>query len=183
MANLDDIYGRPTKPLAAVTESEQRYQPRSLNSLDAASAASLKAYMDSHLVTRLSSVVHETSPILWVMNEAGAIMFAHEEVVEKTSGKLRYLLPHSYVKMQAGEEKLGHPAVLGYRDGYVTARIAGEITFDPGHEDGPWVISNRSGRFGIRRGIGEAQLRNVAKLFSAYQIRLGVYHITPREQV
>ena len=69
--------------------------------------------------------------------------------------------------------KLGHPSLIKCAN----ARIAGEINFDMNAATPGWVISNKSGRYGLRKSTTQAHLDNIVSVFSKYGITLTPYFI------
>jgi len=102
-----------------------------------------------------------------VIDSSGDLWFALEEMVQIETGK--FLFPRIPEAPMAPEHRrLGHPALVKGAN----ARIAGEILFDIRADIPGWVITNGSGRYGIRDGRTPAQLSNVSQKFSGYGIKL-----------
>lgn len=170
---IDVIYGQAVIA-ASTSDAEASARPKSLQGLGAASAPTLKSYMEcatSGLL--LPQVVHARSPILWVVSESGELLFSLEEVID-ASGHYSYPLPRG-LHLPQGYAKLGHPALLAGGRG----RIGGELTFDDSEPPGKWVLTNKSGRYGLVPDRTETQLRNVAELCSEHGISVEVKFIDP----
>ncbi len=60
-----------------------------------ATAAALKTYMDTAEQLRITGVMHATTPILWLIDQGGSILFALEEVVSRDHGSLMFVLPRN----------------------------------------------------------------------------------------
>ena len=180
--DLDELYGPCLTPAKNVAWIEQHHESQSLTILDSGTAPALKAYLESTQQMNLASVMHMTTPILWLMDEDGQIRFGLEEVFNVDSGKITFVLPRNSPPLRAGEARLGHPALLepGPTESKL-ARIGGEIIYDPdlGAEQS-WVLTNNSGRYGKRPHIEERNLENVQKQFAEFGISLTRYfYYTP----
>jgi len=183
--DLDAQYGDCRRFARTASDAELSVMPRSLQLLDKNTAPSLKNYFDSAKELLLTQVIHQTTPILWLVDELGAVRFALEEVVNRDTGHLHYVLPRNGPSLRPNEIRLGHPALLDpVLSGQTkAARIAGEIIYDPVPQSPhPWVITNNSGRFGKRPHLSRAHLENVKNLFASYEIALRSFFIyTPEE--
>lgn len=124
----------------------------------------------------MAELLFREMPILWLVDEAGAIVFALEEVVSVDTGSVQY---PRFRKLRVNDPygKLGHPALVGSP---FRARIGGELFYDPGPGFACWVLTNRSGRYGINLGRTPRQLENVATVFQAHGIQARPYFI-PQE--
>ncbi len=173
--DMDTRYGCALPPAFPVSHAEVRYVPKSCEKLDQASGIRLKALMDE--VTqgvKFSKITFWSIAVLWIMDECGDIHFAVEEVVD-SRGNLAFPLPFQ-VDIPFGKSKLGHPALVRGAN----ARIAGEIYFDMNASPATWTISNKSGRYGLRKTTVLSHLENVAKIFNGYGIPMDVEFITGR---
>ncbi|MDH6269169.1 hypothetical protein M2360_004595 [Rhizobium sp. SG_E_25_P2] len=177
--DLDERFGQCRPAARPVAEVEQHIQPRSLQRL-ADVAAVLKTYLECAGDLAIPAVFHETAPILWLVDEDGAIRIAMEEVVLRDTGALRYILPRNGPPMEAHHVRLGHPALLDpVEPGMVKeARIGGELFYDPvRYSPVSWVISNNSGRYGKREGITRSHINNVRDVFASYDIQVRPFFI------
>jgi hypothetical protein len=157
---------------SAVSSAEQRYIPQSCEKLSNKNGKKLKSLMDEVSVgVILSKLTFWAVSILWAMDEHGDIYFAVEEVLDGR-GRLMFPLPDS-LDTPVGKVKLGHPSLIKC----AKARIAGEINFDMNAASPGWVISNKSGRYGLRKTTTRAHLDNVVDVFSKYNITLAPYFI------
>lgn len=55
------------------------------------------------------------------------------------------------------------------------ARIAGELYLEQTGDDVPWVLSNKSARYGV--GRSKTQLQNVADMFDNAGLKVEVYFL------
>lgn len=139
-------------------------------------ASILRQYLDTAKAGLLLSVaIHRVHPILWLVDHAGDVWFAVEEVVSEESGELLYTMARGS-HIPPGHVKLGHPSLL-ISTTNKSARIGGEIKYFPASQ--VWKISNRSGRYGTRPHQTEAHLKAVAERFSEHGIELAINFWTP----
>jgi hypothetical protein len=118
--------------------------------------------------------------LLWLVDHEGRLFVATEELVDEAWQHIG-ALPRKRQAAPAKVLKLGHPTLLN--EGQTSARIGGEIEFDPQWEQGrDWVLTNKSGRYGLRTGQKEAHLMEVKALFEQLDIHLGLRFIEPKEQ-
>lgn len=183
--DLDALFG-PCLPFErAATDAELGVSSRSLEILSRETAQALKLHLENADSLPLAQVIHSTAPILWLIDEAGQIRFAMEEVIERDTGALSYILPRSGPPLRDTEVRLGHPALLDpVRAGEKkSARIGGEIFFDPTpRSDISWVLTNNSGRFGKRPHIRREHLENANNAFKEYGISLREFFIYTPER-
>lgn len=173
--DLDNHYGYALPPAFQVSNAEAKYVPRSCEKLDEASGMRLKALMDEVVQgVKFSKVTFWSIAVLWIMDECGDIYFAVEEVVD-SRGNLMFPLPFQ-LDIPSGKSKLGHPALVRGAN----ARIAGEIYFDMNASPAAWIISNKSGRYGLRKTTTSSHLENIAKIFESYAIPMGIEFIPGR---
>lgn len=170
---LDIAFGPAFRP-NDVSELEFTTRPLSLQKLNAETAASLEAYMSCAAELRVPRVIHEVSPILWIVDEVGDLWFSLEEVINRADRRYVYPLRRGFA-LPREHAKLGHPSLIeGAR-----ARIGGELLFDEDAEGGPWVITNKSGRYGFGPDRTESHLRKVVEVFRRHNIRVGSIYINP----
>lgn len=169
------MFGLPLDP-TRVDGHEKACRPHSLTRLDDTSAPRLRQLM--HLARRglaVAQYAYAELPILWVIDPAGTLWLALEEVIDATSHA--FVLPRLRGMTAAPEHRrLGHPALLGGGKG----RIGGEILFDMGDQPPCWYITNASGRYGLRGGREYIHLDNAAKIFSDHGIEVVPSFIEPR---
>jgi len=168
-----DNFGTPTKPRYH-DNIERHKKPDSLQRLDQDSARWLSQYLrsadDGLLMPR---VTHQTIVILWLIDEAGDCWYCIEEMY-KSDSEISVFPRLDEVDYPKGYEKLGHPSLIGAGK----ARIAGEIIWSGETcKEGKWLISNKSGRYGIRADITEENLINAKGLFESYGVKLDHYFI------
>lgn len=170
---MSDRFGSPIKPKYH-DNIERHKKPDSLQKLDEVSAKLLAQYLgaanDGLLMPR---VTHQTIVILWLIDEAGDCWYCIEEMY-KSDSEISVFPRLDEVDYPKGFEKLGHPSLIGASK----ARIAGEIIWS-GHNcsEGKWLISNKSGRYGIRPEILENHLLSAKDLFGGFGIELDHYYI------
>ncbi len=177
MADLDKEFGECRMSSLPISAREAITNPISLQELSDQTGPELKNLMDSVKTGALMllKVLFKQFPILWIMNEDGKILFALEEVVDIKTGQLLYPLARKFNMdlLRDKIEKLGHPSLIPHGQ-EKKARIAGEMYFDEGQRD--WIISNRSGRYGLHADVTSEHLNNIAARFKKYNILLTIRH-------
>ncbi|QDM15480.1 hypothetical protein FNL55_05505 [Tardiphaga sp. vice352] len=108
--------------------------------------------------------------LLWLVPAAGGVRFCIEESYEATSPDRRFARPRESDQLSR-LLPLGHP-MLADRD---IARIAGELYLEQTGDDVPWVLSNKSARYGV--GRSKTQLQNVADMFDNAGLKVEVYFL------
>jgi len=175
---LDEFFGSPQEA-TRVDAVELDTCPDSLVKLTEHTAPLLKRYMRAATDgLALAQVLHVLLPVLWLLNDEGEVFFALEEVCDVENQDRKFPLARNW-KVPAGTHKLGHPSLIKGRR--KSARIAGEMLFDPDPSNGKdgWVITNGSGRFGFGRHRVESHLLNVAELLASYEINVDASYIPP----
>jgi hypothetical protein len=168
-----DRFGLPVVP--KYFDNIERYRhPDSRQELNASSAALLLKYLtavESGLL--FPRVIHQSAVILWLVDVSGAIWFCVEEVYKEDSGTK--ILPRiDNVVYPKGYEKLGHPALVLAKK----ARIGGEIRWSgKSQASRRWIISNKSGRYGIRPDIKRNHLEAANSVFQSFGINFEIYYI------
>lgn len=170
---MNNRYGAATKPKYH-DNIERHKRPASLQKLDHDSASILEEYLRSARCGLLiPRITHQTIVMLWVIDESEDCYFCIEEMY-KSDSEITVFPRLDGVGYPQGFEKLGHPSLVGAEK----ARIAGEIIWSGGAGNaGSWVISNKSGRYGIRPDISEQNLINAKALFGSFGIELDHYFI------
>jgi hypothetical protein len=173
--DLDRNFGDAINP-NRVEPLEGSMKPLSYNILSKDTAKILRDLMMSATCDlKISEYTHRCLPILWLIDESGNIIIALEEVY--ISSDRDFLHPRfkgqDLSDMQA---RLGHPALVGGK----AARIGGELIFDPGATPPTWVLTNESGRYGLRSGRTRQHLENAAAAFRALGIELDAFFTNPR---
>lgn len=174
-ANLDEQFG----PLLQPSNVKLHEGSQSLSAsyeLDDSSADVLDLVMElSEQKARLFDFLLQRLAILWIVTETGKIRFCLEEMCAAATPAVRYPRIRR-MPSHPSLTPLGHPALVGGR----AARIAGEITLDVDDEGRPqWMLTNRSGRYGIHPSRRPEHLENVARRFGDYDILLRVQYIRP----
>ncbi|WP_417818795.1 hypothetical protein [Tritonibacter scottomollicae] len=179
-SDLTDLYGELVEPnpiLGFSTFEAQKTQV-SLTVLDVVSAPNMQQLMN--VVSsdfRPATFNFWTTPLLWLVDAKGRILFALEEMFFDKDDE--YIgAKHRKLSVPDGGYRLGHPAFVGAQK----ARISGEIFFDRSAGSARWMITNGSGRYGIGRGRTERQLENVARRFKALNLSLETKFIKPRRR-
>ncbi|MFF0948378.1 hypothetical protein ACFYE9_12095 [Rhizobium leguminosarum] len=177
--NLDDEYGLCLKYQRTATPEELGAMPRSLQILNDVTAPALKTYLESAGTLTIPAVLHATTPILWLIDKDGNLRFALEEVLNRYTGAVTYILPRSGPKLGEMDVRLGHPALLEpVDDDEKAARIGGELFYDPvPTSEHAWVLTNNSGRFGKRPHITRQHLNNVKGFFARFGIHMRTFFI------
>lgn len=165
--DLDEKWGPAFAP-GKLSAAEELYQPRSLMLLSQ-HHQELRAYLElAESGFTFPQVVHQAAIILWVLDEIGEIRLAIEEQVSE-AGRHSILLRD--ISGSFSHAKLGHPSLLEHGSERL-ARCGGEITWDGRLKGKPnWVISNRSGRYGMR-DYQIKTLPTVVEAFSNHNIML-----------
>nr|AOO94063.1 hypothetical protein [Rhizobium leguminosarum bv. trifolii] len=175
---LDERFG-PCLPFQRQASAwELNTQPRSLQILSEETAPALKLLIDAAPRLPLVEVVHATAPILWLVDRDGNVRFSMEEVIDRDTRSLHFVLPRNGPPLRSTEERLGHPALLDLGAAVTkAARIGGELIYDPFRDRAPWVLSNSSGRYGKRPHITGEHLENVNAIFAEFGISLHTFFI------
>ena len=113
---------------------------------------------------------------LWVIDTDGTFCFALEEVVDIPNEQFQFPLSR-HLATPDGHVKLGHPSLLGDAR---AARLGGELTHDEDFGPHGWVLSNKSGRYGLLRGVEPAHLDAVVDLLVGFDIRVDSNFIQAR---
>ncbi|MBX4919989.1 hypothetical protein HJA76_09735 [Rhizobium bangladeshense] len=176
--NLDEKFGQCLPFQRDASEAELAWQPRSLQVLSNETAPALKTLIDATVAQPLTQVVHATTPILWLVDREGNVRFAMEEVLNRETGSLNFVLPKNSPPLRETEVRLGHPALLdpGIPETKM-ARIGGELNYDPFEGKRPWVLTNNSGRYGKRPHITDEHLENVNDIFAGFGISLRTFFL------
>ena len=154
---------------------EKHKYPDSRQKLDANSAIILSEYLESARKGLLvPQIVHQSSIILWLIDEMGECWFCIEEMYKGNASNT--VFPRlNEIDYPKGYEKLGHPSLISADK----ARIGGEIIWTKGGDSKPprWLLSNKSGRYGIREDIKKKNLLNACCLFKSCGFLLEPYFI------
>jgi hypothetical protein len=120
---------------------------------------------------RIADTLLRETCLLWIVDSAGRIWLALEELIQADSPKApRMPRIRSFPRLKSFP-KLGHPSLLeGPRK---SGRIAGEIVYDRGLVH-PWCLTNSSGRYGLNCGGTEEQLKSVQMRFQSFGFKLGI---------
>jgi hypothetical protein len=110
------------------------------------------------------------------MDEAGDVWFCVEEAY-KDDAEISVYPRLDGIEYPDGYEKLGHPALILAGK----ARIGGELLWDVPENSKPrWIVSNKSGRYGIRDDIKAQHIDNIAKKFKTLGVELKPHYIKKR---
>jgi hypothetical protein len=173
--SLDATFGEALPPLRT-DPLESEIVPRSRQKLDASSAKLLGELMHATAAgLGVSKFVYSELPILWVVDEAGELWFAVEEVVKAETGEFVFPRFRNTSIEREAQQRLGHPALIGGGSG----RIGGEIIFDVASEEPGWFITNGSGRYGLRDGRTRSHLNSVKSRFEVFGIDLRTQFYAP----
>jgi hypothetical protein len=171
--SLDDKYGPCVPNARTIDDWEKAHRPTSLDELTAETGKALNQYMQSLL--KMPRIAHSTCVILWIVDGAGRIWFALEELFSEATSTLVAVRPRGDWGKIAGTFKLGHPSLL--TDADKSARIGGEIVYNS--DKTRWEINNFSGRYGVREKTKRAHLEAVAGKFTEHGIPLYVDFAKP----
>jgi hypothetical protein len=175
--DLDARFGPSATAFRPVEPHEWSSAPLSLMEVTSDSAPFVAEYLSTQPRLKLTSVFARTFHLLWLMDGEGRLLIAVEELVD-TNGVVIGALPNTIFARPTSARKLGHPSLL--TGASREARIGGEIVFDPDWQPGTdWVLTNKSGRYGLRPWQTERHLREVHGLFTAFSLYLGLRFITP----
>lgn len=175
-AYLNATYGECLPPEKEVRAWEEVQRPSTCRRLDPATGAWLQQYLDMVPQHDMAGLLARTTAILWVMDVAGDVHFAQEEVYRENGMALAFVFPRRFLSLPEGLIKLGHPSLLP--PGSKLARCGGDITYDPdlGSEN-LWVITFNSGRYGEwnRPHLTSTVLQAVADRFRENGVSLSPY--------
>ncbi|GEM_PF-6456954 len=170
--NWDDTYGVLIEAQPSRNDDdkpwktwEELHTPSSRCKLEATSVAQLSLFMkEVELGWRLGLLLVHDVLLIWVVDEAGDIWFAIEELIVdgRPTGHPRHISLLKQLGKAQEVDKLGHPSLIFCKKG----RIGGEIYFDTGVSPPEWVINPYSGRYGIHPTRELQHLRNAANRFS-----------------
>lgn len=158
--SLDTRFGETSPADGDIHAAEALYQPASLQKLEAATKEYLQSYMRSAEGLLLPQLVHRYCALLWIIDDAGDVHFALEELVDERTGETVAIKPKDF-KPLPGTVKLGHPSLLA--DPKKEARIGGEIVYNRHTRE--WEINNWSGRYGFRQQASPSHLQEAAQIF------------------
>lgn len=169
--DLDVDFGTAVVP-RYIDQHEIDHISLSLVRLDAENAQILKNLMGlavhhHHIV----SMPFRWLYFLWLISEEGDFLFAYEEMLALATPNARAARQVG-AAIPIGQVRLGHPSMVGG----APARIGGELLYD--YRDGVWILSNRSGRYGV--GRVKNQLENVQELLTDFGVKVGT-HFVERE--
>lgn len=158
-----------------IRDWELEYSPVSLATLDDF-AGYLVALTEIDVEGPVLRMIFRQVNILWVIDEAGTIHVALEELAPtdtlvQPGGEYVYF-PRK-LQFLGRPKKLGHPSLLNRMKG----RIAGEIILevnDSGKYE--WQINNNSGRYSHNMNRTKEQLLEVAREFEKRNVNLKVQH-------
>jgi hypothetical protein len=179
VSDLDAKFGRLVDPTQVrVAPCEETNTQQSIFQLDETGAARLRRIMEAVQNDEgcyLSRCLVSELCLLWVIDKDGSVILGLEEGV--TSTERKFPLPRAMVearpRLWPKESTLGHPALVHCEQ----ARIGGEFTYDPAHPRGPWLLTNKSGRFGVNLGRTEGELEAAADLFREKGIQVQTFFI------
>lgn len=177
MTDLDEKFG-PCRPAGREIEPhELARSPLSLIEATEENSYLISEYLNTEPRFKLTSIFAKTFYVLWVMNRDRRIFLAIEEIID-AEGRQIGALPRAIAARPNEVIKLGHPSLLD--DGPREARIGGEIIYDPGWSaQSDWVLTNKSGRYGLRPWQTEEHLRQVQGLLASWGLTLSFRYSKP----
>ena len=166
---LDEAFGEIVVP-ARVDALEQLLRPHSLTELNENTAGAIGGLLLAvEQRCAVSTFLTTSTTILWLVDADGKILLAVEEAVSIADHDSRHPL-HTHFPLLPDMAKLGHPALVGA----APARIGGEIYFDDGTTPGVWVLTNKSGRYGINLRRKHSHLESVAAVLKRHNLNVDV---------
>lgn len=146
-----------------IKPQELEFQPKSLIKLSPTTAGVVRALLEFTQVGSVAAhIVMGAVIYLWLVDIHGALWFALEENMHVMNSDNRFPALRDLQIRMGGRLKLGHPSLIV--GAMKSARFGGELQYDP--SDGPdWVVTNRSGRYGLNKGKTDTHLYNVAQAF------------------
>ena len=165
MDDLDNLYGPVIAAQSGGLKSWEVNERLICYELDQASARELAELLSAASSGSIGFRVATSITLIWVVTVTGTVVFALEETIDLSGTSRRPRMRG--VPLNSSVKPLGHPLLV---DG-APARIAGELYLDRS-EDGAltWVLTNRSGRYGIHRSRTRTHLENVADVFRRYKL-------------
>lgn len=163
---LDTLYGPAAPAGRPIQDVELLRTPESRQLLDEFSAEALQYYLSQTADLRISNIFPRIYHLLWVVDDPGDIWFSVEELIDPVNGQLIGILPRRVIVQPSQYVKLGHPSLIS--DTSKVARMGGEIYFDPIDDRPSYVLTNRSGRYGLRPHQRREHLEAVAGKFNDY---------------
>lgn len=165
---LDQEYGPAIEPQNGVKAWERvdaKIEPIHLNRT---TAGWISVLLEAATASPIAAKAIESITILWVVDEAGDLYFAVEEVLDTKNGMKQRPRARG-ITLNEAVKPLGHPLLISLGKG----RIGGEIYVD-GDQFGEFVlvINNRSGRYGRDHSRMSRHLDNVAQLFGSFGVRM-----------
>lgn len=173
--DLDTKFGKFVVPQTrqsgtAIDVWELTNVPASMTVLNKDTAKQLRRFMeDTNNGFKAGQVLMDDVIVIWVIDEAGSVRFAIEEMVQDSIGtglpKLQSFPPTRFLP------KLGHPSLVN-EDGICRGRIGGEIRMATGVVGPMWTVNRRSGRYGYASDRIFIHLKNAADQFRLFGIEL-----------
>lgn len=175
--DLDALFGPCRAPASIVQAHELRAMPLSRVELKTDTVAGIAEFLDDS-EGKMTSVFAIFYHLLWIMDCDGRVFIAVEEQLDADDRTIA-ALPLMIRARPSGAIKLGHPSLID--SATRNARIGGEIVYDPEWDPGKkWVLTNKSGRYGLRNWQTEDHLREAHGFFTAAGLHLGMRFISPR---
>lgn len=163
--DLDDLYGPAIAAQNGGLRSWEANERLICYELDQASARELSELLLAANVGNIAFRVSTSISLIWIVTVTGTVIFALEETIDLNGTSRRPRMRG--VPLNGSVKPLGHPLLVGGKP----ARIAGELYIDRDEEGVlTWVLTNRSGRYGLHRSRTKAHLENVADVFRRYQL-------------
>jgi hypothetical protein len=163
--DLDDLYGPAIAAQNGGLRSWEADQQLICYALDQPAARELSALISAASAGNIGFRVASSVTLIWVVSLTGTVIFALEETIDLNGTSRRPRMRG--MPLNSSVKPLGHPLLVGGEP----ARIAGELYLDRSGDGAlTWVLTNRSGRYGIHRSRTGAQLANVAEVFRSYQL-------------
>lgn len=180
---FDDMYGICSECALgrSISDHELQFTPHSLQRLNKKTAKSLKKLLELRSTLKFLNIMPKLYHILWVMDERTDIYFALEEVIDQSGQPISFLMRNVSARTNGSYLKLGHPSLL---KGDRRARIGGEIIYDynEDNDESQWLLTNSSGRYGLREGQVKAHLEAVASKFNQFGLSFRIDFIPPRKK-
>ncbi|NOV15442.1 hypothetical protein E5S70_04950 [Ensifer adhaerens] len=181
--SLNELYGVCGEAGAYGIANHETVLPSSRVTLTEETAPMIRSFFQveqpqQKLFTPIPRSVH----VLWLIDCAGAVHLALEEMVDNEGTLLGVLAKAAAAQPPKGFKKLGHPTLLS--EGEVMARIAGEIYYDPEADKSGsgklWCLTNDSGRYGLREGQTREHLEAACRYFEKFHLYFSTRYTKPR---
>lgn len=166
MTDLDEEFG-PVIPPQNGLKAWERNEQLVCYELNQLSAKQLSNLLETAAEGGMLLDVALSVTVIWIVTKDGDLIFALEETIVEGGTSRRPRMRG--IPLNGNVKPLGHPLLVNG----ASARIGGELYLDYDRDGNlVWVLSNRSGRYGMHKSRTPTQLNNVALLFQRYGIEV-----------